>query len=53
MSSLIYGYALFRGRFSEELDIPLDQLDARVEGAVDRLIGALQASAAPPEPAPT
>lgn len=54
MSSLVYGYALFRGRFSEELAVPLEELDARVIGALDRLLGALQSSAAPPEPvAPT
>jgi AcrR family transcriptional regulator len=50
MSSLIYGYALFRGRFSEELGVPQEELDARVEEAVDRLLSSLQASAAPPEP---
>jgi AcrR family transcriptional regulator len=54
ISSLIYGYALFRGRFSEELGVPVDELDARVMQAVDHMLSALQSSAAPPEPvAPT
>jgi AcrR family transcriptional regulator len=50
MSSLVYGYALFRGRFSEELGLPVDELDDRVAGTIDRLLSALQASAMPPEP---
>ncbi len=50
ISSLIYGYALFRSRFAEEMGVDVDDLDARVMDAADQLLLALGASPAPPEP---
>jgi hypothetical protein len=45
MSSLIYGYALFRRRFAAEMGIDLAELDERVLGASDRLLQALEGEA--------
>lgn len=50
ISSMIYGYALFRRRFAEELDVDVDDLDGRVMDAADRLLLALGGETAPPAP---
>jgi AcrR family transcriptional regulator len=50
ISSLIYGYAIFRGRFAEEMGVDVEGLDLRVQDALDRLIEALGTSTSPPAP---
>jgi AcrR family transcriptional regulator len=50
-SSLIYGYAIFRTRFAEELGVEASELDERVLATVDRLLAGLSGLAT--EPAPT
>jgi AcrR family transcriptional regulator len=51
LSSMIYGYSVFRRRFADEMGIDLAELDERVLGATDRLLAAVereaQADAAP------
>jgi AcrR family transcriptional regulator len=50
VSSMIYGYVLFRGRFAEEMGIDVDELDARVMEAADQMVLALGGEPAPPAP---
>jgi AcrR family transcriptional regulator len=43
IASLVYGYAIFRTRLAEELDIGLDDLDDRLVRTADRLIAGVAA----------
>jgi AcrR family transcriptional regulator len=43
VSSMAYGYDIFRTRLSEELEIDLDELDERLVAMADRLIAGVQA----------
>ncbi|HEY8527768.1 MAG TPA: helix-turn-helix domain-containing protein [Acidimicrobiales bacterium] len=42
LSSLVYGYDVFRTRFAEELGVDLDELDERFLAVADRIIAGVQ-----------
>lgn len=44
VSSMVYGYAIFRSRLAEELDIGLDDLDDRLVRMADSLIAGVERS---------
>ena len=44
IASLAYGYAIFRTRLAEELEIGLDELDERLVRMADRLIAGVERS---------
>jgi AcrR family transcriptional regulator len=46
--SMVYGYAIFRQRFAEELGLDVEELDEKVAAETDRLLGGVAHHVHPP-----